>query len=155
MPVYFVRSGAAVKIGWAVDVARRVSTLQCGAPTQYELVRVVDGDRALEGAFHRHFGDRRLRGEWFRWSDDMLTTSLEIVPPPQTPFHRAVEICGGQTALAKKIGKRQSYVSMALHRMGKGRQKVAAEICALIEEATDGAVTRHDLRPDLWPQRAT
>ena len=52
---------------------------------------------------------------------------------------------GGQAALAKKIGKKQAHVAMWFK-----RGKVPAEVCADIEGATDGAVSCHDLRPDVF-----
>lgn len=67
-------------------------------------------------------------------------------------LQRAIAIAGSQQKLAAKIGKRQSYISMLLHRMKTQGRDIDPEICPLIEEATSGAVTRHDLRPDLWPR---
>lgn len=66
-------------------------------------------------------------------------------------LQRAIAIAGSQEKLAVKIGKRQSYISMLLHRMKTQGRDIDPEICPLIEEATAGIVTRHDLRPDLWP----
>lgn len=65
----------------------------------------------------------------------------------------AVDLLGGPTAAAKEIGKAQSSVSEALSQ-GK---KVPAEWCIPIEKATAAKdpkkiVTRHDLRPDLYPR---
>lgn len=60
-------------------------------------------------------------------------------------LERAIGIAGGQSALAEKIGKKQAHVAMWLK-----RQKVPAEVCADIETATDGAVTCHELRPDVF-----
>lgn len=60
-------------------------------------------------------------------------------------LERAVELVGGQSALAEKIGKKQAHVAMWFK-----RGKVPAEVCADIEGATDGAVTCHDLRPDVF-----
>lgn len=61
-----------------------------------------------------------------------------------------------QAAFAKALGKvdddgngRQSYVSMLLLRVKRGRP-VPADICPKIEEATGGEITRHDLRPDIF-----
>lgn len=63
-----------------------------------------------------------------------------------TALERAIEVAGGQTALAGKIGLKQGHVWAWLRR-GK---RVPAEHCAAIERATGGAVTRHDLRPDIF-----
>lgn len=52
-----------------------------------------------------------------------------------------------QGAAAKAVGVTPQAVSEIV-RLGK---KVPAEWCLPIERATDGAVTRHQLRPDLYP----
>lgn len=157
MAVYFAcaKGTDLVKIGYAVNVKRRIDVLQAGCPYTLTVARVIDGDQETEAAVHRHYRRQVFAREWFRWSDDMLEV---VAPPPRarTALHRAVEICGGQSALARKIGKRQSFVSMALH-----RGKVSLEACPSIEEATNGQVTRRQLRPDFaWdapaaPQQAS
>lgn len=58
----------------------------------------------------------------------------------------AVTICGGQVALARKLGISQGHLWSWMHR----DKKVPAERCAAIEAATGGAVTRYDLRPDVF-----
>lgn len=59
---------------------------------------------------------------------------------------RAIEAAGGQKALADKIGATQSMVWYWLDRAKKG---VPGEYVLRIEGATN--VSRHDLRPDLYP----
>lgn len=70
----------------------------------------------------------------------MHTTGLEAL-------RRAVEILGSQGKAAAAIGVRQQTVSELL-KVGK---KVPAEWCIPLERATAGEVTRHELRPDLYP----
>lgn len=64
-----------------------------------------------------------------------------------SPLARAIEILGSQAQLASAIGRKQQSVNEVVRR-GK---RVPAEWCLKIEQATDGVVTRHDLRPDLYP----
>ena len=52
-----------------------------------------------------------------------------------------------QVAVARAVGVSPQAVS-EIPRRGK---RVPAEWCLAIETATHGAVTRHDLRPDLYP----
>ncbi len=59
---------------------------------------------------------------------------------------RAVELAGGQTALAKQLGVSQGLV----WHWCAGRLKVRAERCGAIETATNGQVTRAMLRPDVF-----
>ena len=64
--------------------------------------------------------------------------------PGTEALRRAVEVCGGQSALASAIGLTQSHVWNWLHRRG-----VPAEHCPAIERATGRAVRCEALRPDV------
>ncbi|AET91066.1 hypothetical protein BYI23_B004590 [Burkholderia sp. YI23] len=61
-------------------------------------------------------------------------------------IERAAQILGGQSALARKLGCTPQAVSKMC---STGR--VPAERVLAIENAVEGAVTRHELRPDLYP----
>lgn len=63
---------------------------------------------------------------------------------------RAVEIAGGQTALAKALGVQQAHVWNWLNR----DKVLPGEYAIPIERATGGQVTRQELRPDLYPDEA-
>jgi len=65
----------------------------------------------------------------------------------KTELEKAVEVCGGQTALARAIGVQQPHVWNWLNR---AHGVVPAEYCMKIEAATKGAVTRYELRPDVF-----
>lgn len=56
----------------------------------------------------------------------------------------AIDAFGTQQKLAAALGVKQQYISYWL------RNRVPAEWCRKIEDVTDGAVTRADLRPDLF-----
>jgi DNA-binding transcriptional regulator YdaS (Cro superfamily) len=70
---------------------------------------------------------------------------------PLKALEMAVEITGGQAALAQALGgPHQSYVSEMLRRLRKRPDaKITAEICPVIEALTKGKVTRRMLRPDF------
>lgn len=61
------------------------------------------------------------------------------------PVQKAVDILGGQTALANACGVKQQYVWKWLR-----MERIPAERAIQIERATGGAVTRQELRPDLF-----
>ena len=63
---------------------------------------------------------------------------------------KAVEIAGGQSALGRKINRDQKAIWAWLNTTGK----VPAEDVLSIEEAVEGQVTRHELRPDIYPAPA-
>jgi DNA-binding transcriptional regulator YdaS (Cro superfamily) len=60
---------------------------------------------------------------------------------------KAVELVGGQSALAKRMGGpvKQGHVWKWLR-----MDRIPAERAIAIERATDGRVTRQELRPDLF-----
>lgn len=59
---------------------------------------------------------------------------------------RAIEILGGQTALARVCGVQQGQVWNWLHR----NRKTPPQYVLPIERATHGAVTRYELRHDIF-----
>jgi len=59
-------------------------------------------------------------------------------------LQRAVELAGGQTALAKRIGKTQGHISKWLQ-----RDFIPPDAVLAIERAT--GIPRHELRPDIYP----
>lgn len=62
-------------------------------------------------------------------------------------LERAIAIAGGQSALARAMGLRQCHVWSWLKR----NKRVPASQVIKLEKAVNGIVTRHDLRPDLYP----
>jgi DNA-binding transcriptional regulator YdaS (Cro superfamily) len=64
----------------------------------------------------------------------------------KTPIQKAIVSSAGQAALARAI-KVQSQV---VWQWADGRRPVPAHHCLAIEAACGGAVTRYDLRPDVF-----
>ena len=60
-------------------------------------------------------------------------------------LNRAVELLGSKTALANALGLHPMAVTQWFN-----RNRVPAERCRAIEEATGGAVKAADLRPDVF-----
>ncbi len=65
-------------------------------------------------------------------------------------LRRAKDALGSENALAQVVGVKQPSVNYILN-SGK---RVPAEWCLPVETATEGKITRHDLRPDLYPEEA-
>lgn len=61
-------------------------------------------------------------------------------------LNRAIELLGGQSALARACGVKQGHV---WHWLNKSR-KVPGDYVLTIEAATNGAVSRYELRPDIF-----
>jgi DNA-binding transcriptional regulator YdaS (Cro superfamily) len=82
------------------------------------------------------------------------TTKQLLYDASMSALQVAIESAGGQAALAQLIGVKQQHVWNWLNR----GNSVPPEHCAAIEQATSGAVTRRELRPDdwrrIWPELA-
>jgi len=68
------------------------------------------------------------------------------------PLESAVSIVGSQSKLAAHLGVTQPTIH---HWLYKTDGRVPAEYCPKIEEATGGAVTREQLRPDIFNSPST
>jgi DNA-binding transcriptional regulator YdaS (Cro superfamily) len=58
---------------------------------------------------------------------------------------RAAKILGSNAKLAEKVGVSPQAIGKAIR-----SQRVSTRLAMAIEKATDGAVSRSDLRPDIW-----
>jgi len=61
-------------------------------------------------------------------------------------IHKAIETVGSQEKLAAQLGIKQPTVS----EWARGERPVPVARCIQIERATNGVVSRKDLRPDDW-----
>lgn len=73
--VYFVLSRAQplVKIGYAKDPWARFTAMQVGSPVELGMWGMIETylPVQLEADLHAHFAADRVRGEWFRFSEEM------------------------------------------------------------------------------------
>ena len=76
--VYFMRVHDRVKIGVAKNVAARLESFQTASPFETHLLAVEPGDRQREAALHREFANDRVKGEWFRISQPLLTHIAKV-----------------------------------------------------------------------------
>lgn len=78
--IYFIQQtpGGQIKIGTAVNVATRLSTLQTASASILQVLAVMPGGTTEEQALHRRFGHARIRGEWFTPTPDVLAFIEEV-----------------------------------------------------------------------------
>lgn len=76
--VYFIRGADMVKIGktTADSLRQRLSMLQTGSPVKLTVIRLIDGGMQAEAWLHRRFAGLRAHGEWFKYSDEMLSVHV-------------------------------------------------------------------------------
>ncbi len=116
MSVYFIQAGeqGPVKNGLATDVERRCADLQTAHYQRLRVLRTLAGGHLVERWLHQRFKLLKIRGEWFRFSLEMI----EICPPalasPAPRPKRAcrekgaidliIEAAGGLKVVAEKTG---------------------------------------------------
>lgn len=64
--VYFLVSGAYVKIGFSTKPAGRLSALATGIGSDIDAFVLIKGSRTLEKRLHQIFAAHRTQGEWFK-----------------------------------------------------------------------------------------
>jgi hypothetical protein len=67
--IYFILNPAAraVKIGYAADVRKRLSTIGVSSPDKIKLVASIPGTRDDERRIHTALRGNCKSGEWFEW----------------------------------------------------------------------------------------
>jgi len=79
--IYFIiNSGTGnIKIGYTRDnPEKRLANLQTGCDAELRILNVVDGSTEKESMLHRKFDKNRIRGEWFKPSEEMFEYILGI-----------------------------------------------------------------------------
>jgi DNA-binding transcriptional regulator YdaS (Cro superfamily) len=156
MAVYFVQAGEAgpIKIGYAADVSRRLTKMQADCPIKLRIVSTIPaGSRVTEKALHSSLSPHLIFGEWFEPAGPVTAAAEAAEPWVGRPRKRrtkadhgleaAVAAAGGVGALAKVLGIASPSLS--------GWKRVPAERVIQIERLLGGAVSRHTMRPDLYP----
>ncbi len=80
--VYCIRRGddGPVKIGWALSPKQRLETLQAGNDAALNLLGCIPGGRDLEAKYHNQFTGLRIRHEWFKAEESILSVFVPDVP---------------------------------------------------------------------------
>lgn len=76
--VYYVRGGDFVKIGVAVDVKKRLASLQTSNAVKLNLLMFTNVSIKLERELHAKFAHLREHGEWFRYDPEIERHIYEL-----------------------------------------------------------------------------
>ena len=88
--IYFLRAGCdgPVKIGYAKrSVEDRVAGFQTGHYETLVVIRKTPGSRLDEAKLHRYFANQRLRGEWFKFCEEMMTIDVSTIQAGDVRFN--------------------------------------------------------------------
>jgi DNA-binding XRE family transcriptional regulator len=79
--VYLIRSeNGLVKLGASLMPRWRLKSLSCGSPLPLELLHIIATNDMtwLEATLHERFREKRARGEWFRLSEEDVSSLLAV-----------------------------------------------------------------------------
>jgi len=72
--IYFIQNGqnGDIKIGTSQSPKKRLAELQIGTPSKLKLLKTINGNKNDEMKLHQQFHHLKIRGEWFKLSDELL-----------------------------------------------------------------------------------
>lgn len=145
--IYFIRCGEFVKIGKAKNPFHRKHNLQIGSPFLLELLGWFEAEASEEQRLHQKLLGHHVRGEWFRWCDEIEKIVATLNPPIHEPKER-IEILSARQCLAARAGlqitgpdlaRMANITRQTLSRFERGRtspnEKTATRLRTVFEEA--------------------
>lgn len=63
--IYFIQAGDLIKIGYTVDIKKRLIALRTSSPVALILLGIMPGGPKVEAELHERFASSRRHGEWF------------------------------------------------------------------------------------------
>jgi len=76
--LYFIGSENLVKIGSSVNPQNRIKELEIGNPQKMYLIAAFANMGNIESEMHKKFDHLRVRGEWFRYTDEIHAIIREL-----------------------------------------------------------------------------
>ncbi len=132
MSVYIIRAGehGPVKIGYSDGpVEKRIRQLQNNHYEILTLIRIIEGGLETERLYHKKYKELHIRGEWFHWSDDMLTRDIHSarIRPEHTEILRLVKTTNLSFASIAKMYNlsRERIRQIASHYGFSGKTRVS------------------------------
>jgi Meiotically up-regulated gene 113 len=71
--IYFVSDGTLIKIGRAVNVQKRLQSMQTASVNRLTVLATLLAHISIERLIHRRFKEHRVSGEWFRPNSSLET----------------------------------------------------------------------------------
>lgn len=116
MSIYFIRCTAtgSIKIGLSANPWKRLSKMQSDSPGVLEMLGAEPGGADREAELHQRFAKDRLRGEWFRPSDEIVTYARALKAPATGSPRKIYDVRTSPTRLGAAVGIGKGYASTIL-----------------------------------------
>jgi DNA-binding transcriptional regulator YdaS (Cro superfamily) len=159
--VYAIERGDLVKIGFSEKPQRRLSKINSDAGAPCRLLGYVEATRQQEAELHSLLAPHRSYGEWYR-RENAVDHFILMLPAPTPSQRRRKNAAAARHPLARyrhrerltlaRLAKLCGTTKATLSRVETGKLIPTTRMAMALELATGGAVSRHELRPDIWPE---
>lgn len=115
MSVYFAQRQGLIKIGHSRSVPNRVCALKS------ELLGAVPGGKEIETELHTRFSHLRVKGEWFKPGDDLLSyirSEAQDHKPDYANVQTAIRLSNSLLARIDKLAEDMSQPGLRVTRTG-------------------------------------
>ena len=89
--IYFLRLGEHIKIGFTLDLEKRIFSLKTGSPVTGELIGTLRGSREIDRFVRWLFRAVHVRGDWFQQAPELLTFIADHAALPPPAKHKRAE----------------------------------------------------------------
>lgn len=138
--VYFISTESGpIKIGKAKNVVGRLKTLQTSSPEKLSVMGVYFGPQGIEHSLHGKFADLRIKGEWYRREESLLSFITDNSFPLETATRTSREIVLAEKNKALEIE--------LLDKKNKMRDEITLEVA---NNLYDQYVERTKESMDYW-----
>lgn len=134
--IYFIRDGSNgyVKIGYTSVCARvRLAQMQVSTASVLELVGTMEGDLYAEADLHSRYSAQRVRGEWFRPSDDLLVL-IAMSPPTPKGKSKTADFWNGYSS--QEVSRLTGISKSSICNIRKGKYRPSPAVAIEIQRAT-------------------
>ena len=147
--IYFIQSGSngAIKIGYTKNMdslQKRIPHLQNGNPQELNLLYTCEGKKEDEARYHQKFKKDKLKGEWFKPSQELISYIHSLYSTPlstQLPQTSLLPICLDKILKQTEI----TYIERALAE-SNGIQRRACDLLGINERSLWHRIKKHGIK---------
>lgn len=101
--IYFIRSyNQYIKIGRSINLEERKNGLQTASPIKLRIKAVLPGDSKTESGLHKLFSHLRVRGDLFRYSEELKWYLRALQENPEISNIKTLYMASQKMRLLKK-----------------------------------------------------